>query len=68
MIPGPTYYNTQALSISSKVLIVLSNCPSDWGWENVLRHTSVPNAYGDPCQNLDINLLSRSDTMLRYSM
>jgi len=44
--------------------MVLSDCPSIWGWYAELILSCVPNAAYIDCQNLDVNRGSRSDTML----
>ena len=54
---------THALSISSKVWIVLSDCPSVCGWNAVLMYNFVPIAFCKYSQNLEVNLGSLSDTI-----
>lgn len=56
--------STQALSISEHVCIDLSDCPSVWGWNAVLKLTLLPNTFCKLYKNWDKNLESLSDTML----
>ena len=46
---------------SSRVWMVLSDWPSVWGWNVVLRFNFIPNACCKLGHNLDVNLGSRSD-------
>ena len=59
----PLKSRTQILNRSSRVWIVLSNCPSVWGWYAELNRKSVPIAFCKLTQNHEVNLGSRSETM-----
>ena len=54
---------TQAINISSKIWIVLSDWPSVWGWKAILNCTLVPIASWNFTQNRDVNCGPLSDTI-----
>ena len=64
MLQLPIWSNTQARSKSSNDWIVLSNCPSIWGWYAKLIRNRVPNTAYRDCQKWEVILGSLSDTML----
>ena len=53
-----------ALNMSSKIWIVRSDCPSVWGWNEVLNFRCVPKLSCRLCQYCNLNLESLSDTIL----
>ena len=54
----------QARNMSSRIWIVRSDCPSVWGWYEVLNFRWVPKFSWRLFQKCDRNLVSLSDTML----
>ena len=57
----PPNSSRQDLRRSSRVWMVLSDWPSVWGWNVVLKFNFVPIACCKLGHNLDVNLGSRSD-------
>jgi len=53
-----------ARSMSSRIWMVLFDWSSVCGWKIVLNFYSVPISFYKLCQNLKLNLESRSDTMV----
>ena len=54
----------QACNMSSRISMVCSDCPSVWGWYEVLNFRRVPWFSWRLSQKCDQNLTSLSDTML----
>jgi len=60
----PWWSNKHVLNKTSRDGMVPSDWPCIWWWYAELILNWVPNVIYSDCQNLDVNLRSRSDTML----
>ena len=59
----PWKSNTQALSMSSRIWIVLSDFPSVYGWNDLLNRRWVSKVDCKLCQNVEVKRGSLSDTI-----